>query len=82
MMDSKMKIVMTALILLCMSHITLASSGSEIRTTWPGAITFSKLQMTRLDVVDPSYEIRLKNIRSTSPNGPFSRWESLISQSL
>ena len=75
-------IIATAVIFLCMSHTTLANNKLEIKTAWPEAVTFSKIQMTRLDVVDPSYEIRLKNIRAVSPKGPFSRWKSLINQSL
>ena len=86
MMDFKMKstiIVTVAILFLCGSQITMANTGLEIRTVWPEAVTFSKLQMTRLDIIDPSYEARRNNIRrSTNTGGPFNRWETLINQSL
>lgn len=86
MMDLKMKntiIIAVTIFLLCGSHTTLANVDSEIRTVWPEAVTFSKPQMTRLDVVDPSYENRLKNIRrTTNADSPFRSWESVINRNL
>ena len=60
----------------------LGNNIAEIPTLWPEAATFSKKQMTRLDITDPSYEIRLENIRSISKGGPFARWKKVINHNL
>ena len=75
-------IIITIFLALCMSQISMADPAPNARTVWPDAVTFSKLQMTRLDVKDPSYKNRLKNIRSTGSRSIFHNWESLIDRSL
>ena len=84
-MDLKMKstiIIATALFFLCIANSVTANDDLEFRTVWPEAVTFSKFQMTRLDQVDPSYENRLKNIRSTNSSQLFGKWKSLIDAAL
>lgn len=62
--------------------IALGKMKSELSIVWPEAVTFSKQQMTRLDGTDPSYQNRLKNIRSNSGHGPFASWKQVINSKL
>jgi LPS O-antigen subunit length determinant protein (WzzB/FepE family) len=88
MMELKMKntiiiISIIAATMLCTtSAIAKNTPAREISTAWPEAVTFSKLEMTRLDVMDPSYQNRIKNIRTMTNSGPFTRWENLIDNQL
>ena len=62
--------------------VALGKLNRELPVVWPEAVTFSKQEMTRLDITDPSYENRLKNIRSTSGLGPFASWKQVINTKL
>ena len=49
-----------------------------VTVAWPQAVTFSKKQMTRLDIMDPSYAKRLEGMMK-SDSSPFSSWKKRIS---
>lgn len=76
--------IVTAVLMLCATaaYAQIGNGYYKPLAAWSEAITFSKQQMTRLDMTDPSYENRLNNIRSIPTGGYFAAWKKRINDSL
>ena len=76
----KKSIVIGTIVILatCTFQAAQAGEGKVAANVWPEAVTFSKQQMSRLDIIDPSYEHRLENILVPNKNGQFADWKHKI----
>jgi len=84
-MNKKTSIGIMVAILILHATASYAYCGNgyyQPLAAWSDVTTFSKQQMSRLDMKDPSFENKLNSIRSITSRGYFSNWKKRINDSL